>query len=185
MSLVKQEQLSWSITWCTRPMFDCLSFVLVQACQRGRLWISGEHRDQSLGGGLVKLVEEVPVHLADAAGGVVEALQEVLEDGGGPEGEGEGGDGLVDGDDDVRRGLEDVGPYKVEQVDEGVLAAEADHVEGHVLDDGAGGLAVDEVALAEGVLQEGHHRVQVVAGEVAGDVLEHEGQRLEHSRANV
>jgi len=84
----------------------------------------------------------------------------------------------------VGRGLEDVGPGVVEEVDEGVLAAEAEHAQAHVGEDGHGGLAVHQVAVHERVLEQRRHRVDVVLAHLA-DVLEHEGERLEHAVLHV
>ena len=65
-------------------------------------------------------------------------------------------DRLHDGVDHVRRRLEDVGPHEVEQVEHRVLDAEADGAERHVLDGGARGLPVDEVAVGQRVLEQRH-----------------------------
>jgi len=49
----------------------------------------------------------------------------------------------------VRRRLEDVGPNVVQQVVEGVLAAETVDAQRHVLDHGAGRLSVDQIPAGE------------------------------------
>ena len=111
----------------------------------------------------------------------LEGVEEELD---GPDADAEALDGGHEGLDDVRRGLEDVGPGVVEEVDEGVLAAEAEHAQAHVGEDGHGGLAVHQVAVHERVLEQRRHRVDVVLAHLA-DVLEHEGERLEHAVLHV
>ena len=93
-------------------------------------------------------------------------------------------DGLHDGADDVRRGLEAVRPDEVHEVHHRVFAAEAGDAEGQVLDDDAGGLSVDEVAVGQGVLEHGDDGVGVVRRLLA-DVLEDERERLQTAGTDV
>mmetsp|Transcript_40604 Transcript_40604/g.62474 ORF Transcript_40604/g.62474 Transcript_40604/m.62474 type:complete len:214 (-) Transcript_40604:895-1536(-) len=65
-----------------------------------------------------------------------------------------------------------------------VLAAEAKDAEGEVLGDGGCRLTVHEVAVHKSVFEEGGHGVHVVLAHLA-DVLEQEGQRLEHAVLDV
>lgn len=65
-----------------------------------------------------------------------------------------------------------------------VLAAQAHHAERHVLDHAGGGLAMHLVAVDEGVLEEGRDGVDVVLCHFA-NVLEEEGERLEHAVLDV
>mmetsp|Transcript_11071 Transcript_11071/g.44852 ORF Transcript_11071/g.44852 Transcript_11071/m.44852 type:complete len:373 (+) Transcript_11071:170-1288(+) len=132
----------------------------------------------------VEGVVDLPVDLADTPRWMVEAREHVGEDDADAERDDEGLDGLEDGGDDVGRGLEDVGPDVVHEVDEGVLAAEAGDAEREVLDRRRGGLAVDEVTVHEGVLEERRHGVDVVLAHLA-DVLEEEGERLEDAVLDV
>mmetsp|Transcript_9934 Transcript_9934/g.17038 ORF Transcript_9934/g.17038 Transcript_9934/m.17038 type:complete len:221 (-) Transcript_9934:402-1064(-) len=69
-------------------------------------------------------------------------------------------------------------------MDERVLTPEASDAEGEVLDGAGGGLPVHEVAVHESVLQQGGDGVDVVLAHLA-DVLEEEGQRLEHAVLHV
>lgn len=80
-------------------------------------------------------------------------------------------DRFNDAVDHVRGCFEEVGPEEVEEVDHGVFAAEADDAEGDVFDDAGGGLAVDLVAVDEGVFEEGDDGVDVVFAHF-GDVFE-------------
>mmetsp|Transcript_47908 Transcript_47908/g.101821 ORF Transcript_47908/g.101821 Transcript_47908/m.101821 type:complete len:232 (-) Transcript_47908:2403-3098(-) len=80
--------------------------------------------------------------------------------------------------------LENVGPDVVEEVDQRILAAEAGDAEGQVLDGRASRLAVNRVAIHEGVLKEGGDSVDVVLAHLT-DVLEHEAQRLEDAVLDV
>mmetsp|Transcript_67790 Transcript_67790/g.141343 ORF Transcript_67790/g.141343 Transcript_67790/m.141343 type:complete len:562 (-) Transcript_67790:1430-3115(-) len=132
----------------------------------------------------VEVVVDLPVHLAHLAGGVEEALEGVLQHAAGAERDAHGLDGVHDGVDHVRALLEDVGPHEVEQVCKRVLAPEPKHAERQVLDDGGGRLPVHEVAVHECVLQQRRHGVHVVLAHLA-DVLEEEGQRLEHAVLHV
>mmetsp|Transcript_11483 Transcript_11483/g.22235 ORF Transcript_11483/g.22235 Transcript_11483/m.22235 type:complete len:601 (-) Transcript_11483:2097-3899(-) len=93
-------------------------------------------------------------------------------------------DGLHHRVDHVWRRLEDVWPDEVEQVLHRVLEAEADGAERHVFDGGARRLPVDEVAVHQRVLEQRHHRVDVVATHLA-NVLEEEGERLEDAVLDV
>ena len=65
-----------------------------------------------------------------------------------------------------------------------VLGAEAGRAEREVLDDGRGGLAMDLVAVGEGVLEAGEDRVDVVLAHLA-DVLEQERHGLEAAVPDV
>ena len=122
--------------------------------------------------------------LTDLARRVKEALKRVAEEHAGAERDAHRLDGLHDRADDVRRRLEAVRPDEVHEVHHRVLAAEASNAEGEVLDDDAGCLAMDEVAVREGVLEHRDHRVDVVRG-LWADVLEDECKRLQTTRAYV
>ena len=60
-------------------------------------------------------------------------LEEVVEDDGRAQGEAAAVDGAHDGVDDVGGHLKDVGPHVVEQVRQGILAAQPRHSQRHVL----------------------------------------------------
>mmetsp|Transcript_21279 Transcript_21279/g.52407 ORF Transcript_21279/g.52407 Transcript_21279/m.52407 type:complete len:375 (-) Transcript_21279:2187-3311(-) len=140
--------------------------------------------DEGVLGADVEVVVDLPVDLADLAGGVEEALDDVLEDTGGTEGQAHGLDGLEHRVDDVGRGLENVGPHEVEEVRQRILATKPEHPEGQVLDDGRSRLPVHQVAVHQGVLQEWCDGVDVVLAHLP-DVLEQEGQGLEHAVLHV
>eukprot|EP00053_Salpingoeca_punica_P017422 m.167819 g.167819 ORF g.167819 m.167819 type:complete len:1096 (+) comp17202_c1_seq2:150-3437(+) len=144
----------------------------------------GIRHDQAVLGADVQVVVDLPVHLADLARRVEETLQCVVEHRVGTQSHAQAVDGVHHGVDHVRRRLKDVGPHVVEQVREGVLASKAKDAEGHVLDGGAGRLAVHQVAVHQGVLQQWGDGVDVVLAHLA-DVFEHEGERLEHAVLHV
>lgn len=63
------------------------------------------------------------MNLSDSAGWMIQALKSVLQDDIGPKANHESLDGIKDRLDDVRTLLEDVGPNKIEQMDENIFAA--------------------------------------------------------------
>mmetsp|Transcript_45842 Transcript_45842/g.81937 ORF Transcript_45842/g.81937 Transcript_45842/m.81937 type:complete len:859 (-) Transcript_45842:1570-4146(-) len=87
-------------------------------------------------------------------------------------------DCLEDGVDHMGRGFEDVWPDVVEQVPQRILTAERKGPQRHVFDSGAGGLPVDQVAVHEGILQQGADSIDVVLAHLT-NVLEQEGHGLE------
>lgn len=72
-------------------------------------------------------------------------LQAVLQHAAGPDGNPQSFQGSHDGLDDVRRRLKHVWPHVVQEVVEGIFAAEAVHTQRHVLNHSAGRLPVDQV----------------------------------------
>ena len=132
----------------------------------------------------VERVVDAPIHLPDLPRGVEEALQDVAEQDAWPKRDAHRLNGLHDGADDVWRGLEAVRPDEVHEVEHCVLAVEASNAEGEVLNDDAGRLTMDKVAVREGVLEHRDHRVDVVRG-LWADVLEDECKGLQTARADV
>lgn len=72
-------------------------------------------------------------------------LQAVLQHAAGPDGNPQSFQGSHDGLDDMRRRLKHVWPHVVQEVVEGIFAAEAVHTQRHVLNHSAGRLSVDQV----------------------------------------
>ena len=70
-------------------------------------------------------VVDPPVHLSDSPGRMPKSLERVHEHNASTDADPDALDGLEDGVDDVRTRLKDVRPDVVEQVNEGVLAAES------------------------------------------------------------
>ena len=103
----------------------------------------------------VQLVVNLPVHVANLPGRVVEALHHVLQDLDRAQGNAHALDGVHEGLDKMGRGLKDVGPHKVHEVDEGVFATKAEDAEGHVLDGGASGLPVNQISENKQIMMKG------------------------------
>ena len=78
---------------------------------------------------------------------------------------------------EMRGGFEDVWPDEVHEVNKSVLATKAKHSERHVLDGGAGGLPVNQIAVHQRVFQQRDDGVDVVLAHFP-DVFEEEGERF-------
>mmetsp|Transcript_9557 Transcript_9557/g.28759 ORF Transcript_9557/g.28759 Transcript_9557/m.28759 type:complete len:603 (-) Transcript_9557:2583-4391(-) len=140
---------------------------------------AGVEGHQGVLGADVQVVVNLPVHLPHLPRRVPQPLQGVAQDDGGAKCKSAAVNGAIDGIDYVGAGLKDIGPHVVEQVHQRILAPQPCDTEGHVLHHGGGGLAVHQVAVHEGVLQQRRHRVDVVLPHLP-DVLEQEAQRLQH-----
>ncbi len=120
-----------------------------------------------------ELTVDPPVHLANLSGWVEKALQDVTHQHTRSETYPHRLDRFHDSADDVRTGLEDVGPHQVEQVGQGLFVTETRYADRQVLDDGGSGLTVDVVSVGQGVFQKTDHGVNVVFGHFA-DVFKNE-----------
>merc|ERR1719478_82130 len=101
-----------------------------------------------------EVVVQPPINLAHAARWMPEALQGVLENLARAEGHAERLNRVKDVLRDVRRRLEDVRPHVIDEVNEGVFAAETVHAEGHVLHRRNRCLAMDQIPIDEGILKQ-------------------------------
>lgn len=62
----------------------------------------------------------------------------------------------------IRSHLKDIGPHVVEEMCQGIIVAEAEHSESHVLDGCASRLSVHQVTVHQGIRQQGCDRIDVV-----------------------
>mmetsp|Transcript_36314 Transcript_36314/g.56744 ORF Transcript_36314/g.56744 Transcript_36314/m.56744 type:complete len:230 (-) Transcript_36314:236-925(-) len=86
--------------------------------------------------------------------------------------------------DDVRRLLKHVGPNEVHQMLQRIFTAQPSHPQCHVLHHSAGSLPMNQITVHQCVLKQRGHRIHVVLAHFA-DVLEEEGQCLEHTVLDV
>mmetsp|Transcript_146 Transcript_146/g.351 ORF Transcript_146/g.351 Transcript_146/m.351 type:complete len:636 (+) Transcript_146:233-2140(+) len=144
----------------------------------------GVKRDQRVLRADVQVVVHLPVGLAHLPRRVEETLQRVRHDNARPQRQTAPVDRAHDAVDKVRADLKNVGPHVVEQVRDGVFAAEASNTERNVRAHRRRGLPVHEVAVHQRVLQQRRDRIDVVLAHLP-DVLKHERERLEHAVLHV
>mmetsp|Transcript_24317 Transcript_24317/g.61665 ORF Transcript_24317/g.61665 Transcript_24317/m.61665 type:complete len:665 (+) Transcript_24317:276-2270(+) len=141
-------------------------------------------RDQGVLRANVQVVVESPVHGPHPPRRVPQTLHQVLQHLGGPQRHAEAVDRVEDRHDQVRGGLEDVGPDVVHQVLQRVLAVQPLDAQSQVLDGPRRRLPVHEVAVHQRVFKDGGDCMDVVLAHLA-DVLEHEAQTLKHAILHV
>lgn len=86
--------------------------------------------------------------------------------------------------DDMRAGLEDIGPDIVEEVHQGIFTTEALNPQGQVFDGSCGCLSMNQISISEGILQQRSNSINVIFGHLPY-VLKHECQALEHTVLNI
>jgi hypothetical protein len=86
--------------------------------------------------------------------------------------------------DDVRANFKYVGHDEIEQVKQGIFAAETDDAESQVLYHTHGSLSVNGVSVHQAVFEQGDDSIDVIFAHLSY-VLKHERKRLEHTILDV
>lgn len=84
----------------------------------------------------------------------------------------------------VRRGLEDIRPNQVEQMQQSVLVTKTGDADSEMLDDSSSRLSMNMIAIRQGVFEKSNDRVNVVFGHLA-DVLKDECECFQTTVPNV